>query len=89
MKTQEQQKAEDKKFLIKDHNCIKCNDLIKCMDDNMVLFDGGVVSYITAGYGSSLDLNQYVIAICDNCITENLEFVKNVLYPELPNPKVK
>jgi len=39
------------------------------MTGNVVLM-GGVVEKISAGYGSSLDGNQYVLAICDSCIME-------------------
>ncbi len=33
----------------------------------------GVVSNISAGFGSSLDGDQFVIAVCDNCLLNKVE----------------
>jgi hypothetical protein len=33
----------------------------------------GVVEKISAGYGSTLDGDQYIVAICDDCIKEKRE----------------
>jgi len=40
-----------------------CNEII----------DNGIIHIIDAGYGSRHDGDQFVIAICDDCIKENLE----------------
>jgi len=40
-----------------------CNEII----------DNGIIHIIDAGYGSRHDGDQIVIAICDDCIKENLE----------------
>lgn len=60
------------------YNCVVCNKEIKEIftsvdencDDWEQCFDSGVVEKISAGYGSSLDGKQYVLAICDSCIME-------------------
>ncbi|HUX56225.1 MAG TPA: hypothetical protein VMV77_04580 [Bacteroidales bacterium] len=42
------------------------------------MWDGGIVDKIAAGYGSDLDGNMYLIAICDKCVIGNkdkIEFV--------------
>ncbi len=33
----------------------------------------GVVANVSAGYGSSLDGDQFVIAVCDNCLLDKVE----------------
>lgn len=37
------------------------------------IIDNGIIHIIDAGYGSRHDGDQFVIAICDDCIKENLE----------------
>ena len=37
------------------------------------MIDNGIIWIIEAGYGSTHDGDQFVIAICDDCIEENLE----------------
>ena len=37
------------------------------------IIDNGIIHIIDAGYGSRHDGDQIVIAICDDCIKENLE----------------
>lgn len=34
------------------------------------MWDGGIISKITAGYGSRRDMESFFIAICDECIDE-------------------
>lgn len=36
------------------------------------MWDGGIVQIISAGYGSSFDTSQFVIAICDDCIKNKI-----------------
>lgn len=62
------------------HHCIFCDEEIKRIggadEDNKDyegMFDGGIVERISAGYGSRLDGEMYVIAICDDCIEEKHE----------------
>lgn len=40
---------------------------------NSQMIDDGIIGTITAGYGSKHDTNEFIIAICDDCIKENLE----------------
>jgi hypothetical protein len=40
---------------------------------NNRMWNDGIVKVISAGYGSSHDTDQFVIAICDNCITKKQE----------------
>jgi hypothetical protein len=40
---------------------------------NNEMINNGIVHIIDAGYGSTHDGDQFVIAICDDCIKENLE----------------
>ena len=40
---------------------------------NNEMIDNGIIHIIDAGYGSNHDGDQFVIAICDDCIKENLE----------------
>ena len=49
----------------------------KRKDDSLVnvnneMIDNGIIHIIDAGYGSTHDGDQFVIAICDDCIKENL-----------------
>ncbi len=48
------------------------NTIVEIKAENRMWLDG-VVGNISAGYGSSKDGDQYVIAICDDCITEKIE----------------
>ena len=47
------------------------------IDNEMI--DGGIIQIVTAGYGSNHDGDKFIIAICDDCIKENLEN-SNLLY---------
>ncbi len=69
--------------LATDHNCIFCNCKIKLLDKDFyetdekfnpesAMWDGGTVKKISMGYGSILDGNIYLIAICDKCIEKNI-----------------
>jgi hypothetical protein len=40
---------------------------------NNEMIDNGIIHIIDAGYGSVHDGDQFVIAICDDCIKENLQ----------------
>ena len=44
---------------------------ILTIDNKMI--DDGIIQIINAGYGSKHDTDQFIIAICDDCITSNLE----------------
>lgn len=37
------------------------------------MIDNGIIHIIDAGYGSSHDGDRFILAICDDCIKENLE----------------
>lgn len=68
--------------------CIKCDTEIKAIDygskhhikhPESAMWDGGIVDKITAGYGSSRDTDQFIIAICDKCIEhENIEHIGRI-----------
>lgn len=69
-----------------EYNCIKCNKIIYMIDFgvdnsnvNQCCWNDGMVTEIEAGYGSTLDGNKYIIAICDDCMIE-LEELKKVDY---------
>jgi hypothetical protein len=54
---------------------------------NNEMISNGIIHIIDAGYGSIHDGDQIVIAICDDCIKENLEdatllYYGNYMYPE-------
>lgn len=40
---------------------------------NNEMIDNGIIQVIDAGYGSNHDGDQFIIAICDDCINENKE----------------
>jgi hypothetical protein len=40
---------------------------------NNEMIDNGIIHIIDAGYGSGHDGDQFIIAICDDCIKENLQ----------------
>jgi hypothetical protein len=39
---------------------------------NNEMINNGIIHIIDAGYGSVHDMDQFIIAICDDCIKENL-----------------
>jgi len=50
---------------------------------------GGITQTLNAGYGSSHDTDQIIVAICDECIKENLEsgfllYRGNYIHPNHP-----
>ena len=53
---------------------------------NNEMINNGIIHIIDAGYGSTHDGDQIIIAICDDCIKENLEdatllYYGNYMYP--------
>lgn len=40
---------------------------------NSEMVSDGIIQIIDAGYGSKRDGDQFIIAICDDCINKNLE----------------
>lgn len=70
--------------------CIKCDFEIKPIEPDhhkrpeSSMWNGGIVDRISAGYGSKLDGNMYIIAICDSCVKDNkqkLQFMGNYMEP--------
>jgi len=47
---------------------------------NNEMIDNGIIHIIDAGYGSSHDGNQLIIAICDECIDKNLDDATILFY---------
>lgn len=71
------------------HICIVCDKEIKCLYDNPAdeelegLLNGGITGILYAGYGSKLDGDIYVIAICDECVKEKeLVYIGNYMFPD-------
>jgi hypothetical protein len=50
---------------------------------NNEMIDNGIIHIIDAGYGSTHDGDQFVIAICDYCIKENLEDATLLYYDSM------
>ena len=53
---------------------------------NNEMINNGIIHIIDAGYGSTHDGDQIILAICDDCIKENLEdatllYYGNYMYP--------
>ena len=53
---------------------------------NNEMINNGIIHIIDAGYGSTHDGDQIILAICDDCIKENLEnatllYWGNYMYP--------
>jgi len=55
-------------------NCICCGKEIPSIDEDIntepenCMWNGGIVSNISAGHGSNCDGDVYLIGICDECI---------------------
>ena len=54
---------------------------------NNEMVDNGIIHIIDAGYGSKHDGDQFIIAICDDCIKENKEdgtllYYNNYMYSD-------
>jgi hypothetical protein len=71
------------------YSCICCGKEIKKLDglpkdkDWEGMWDGGIVERISAGYGSLLDGDMYVLAICDDCVKlKQLKCVGNYMFPD-------
>jgi hypothetical protein len=73
---------------MKNYHCIKCDFEIKPIEPDLMtspeqgMWSGGVVGKLYANYGSKLDGDIYIIAICDNCIKEYGEYVGNYMFPD-------
>lgn len=71
------------------YSCVCCDVAIKKIDgltkdkDYEGMWNGGIVEKISAGYGSLLDGNMYVLAICDKCVkSKKLKCVGNYMFPD-------
>lgn len=65
------------------------NDDIHC-DPESVHWNNGVVQKISAGYGSSLDGDVYLIAICDKCLEQkNKEGSAIFIYDYMSNHNIE
>lgn len=51
--------------------------------------DSGIIQRVSAGYGSGHDTSMFIIAICDDCITENLEDVTLLFWGNYMSPNSK
>ena len=71
------------------HSCICCGKEIKKLDGQPKdkswegIWGGGIVERISAGYGSLLDGDMYVLAICDDCVKlKQLKYVGNYMFTD-------
>jgi len=58
----------------------------KTLNINNEMIYNGIIQIIDAGYGSKHDGDQFIIAICDDCINENKEdgtllYYDNYMFP--------
>jgi hypothetical protein len=63
----------------------KDGSLVNNINNEMI--DNGIIHIIDAGYGSKHDGDQIILAICDDCIKENLEdatllYYDNYMFPD-------
>jgi hypothetical protein len=56
---------------------------------NNEMIDNGIIHIIDAGYGSKHDGDQIILAICDDCIKENLEDATILYYGSYMFPDVE
>jgi len=80
---------------MKVYQCVVCNIEIKQFDIAFNVsrpwegcYSDGVVQEIHAGYGSKLDGNKHIIAICDKCLNEKTlagitPFVGDYMMPDV------
>jgi hypothetical protein len=52
---------------------ITINGITKQSNINNSMVNDGIIHIIEAGYGSKYDGDRIILAICDDCIKENLE----------------
>ena len=54
--------------------CIRCDkeviEIDKSDKPEQGMWLDGVVDRVTAGYGSSLDMDSFIVCVCDNCIKD-------------------
>jgi hypothetical protein len=67
------EKVEEEDILWKDSKRPDGSLVNRNIYDDNELIDNGIIHIIDAGYGSTHDGDQFVIAICDDCIKENLK----------------
>lgn len=83
------------KILLKTVPCICCGKQLKqSMEDEELIsfrsierqpFSGGMAGTISAGYGSTHDTKVYMIAVCDDCITDKMSESKLIyVYTYMP-----
>lgn len=63
---------------ILEYKCVCCNKPIKELNRGLSdggggIYEYGIVQKISAGYGSTLDGNVYLLAICDDCTKKKVE----------------
>lgn len=61
-------KSEEKIVFGKEEKQTKEGDAFT-LDASSEMWKNGVIGLISAGYGSSHDMDEFVISICDDCIT--------------------
>ncbi len=54
--------------------CICCGkEILPLYENKYNMWNGGIVEKISAGYGSDYDGEQFIIAICDECVKIKLK----------------
>ncbi len=67
--------------------CLVCNreviELEHFSDDDPAAncWDGGIVEWVIAGYGSAYDCSRFLVCICDACVTERLAVTRSWKIP--------
>lgn len=56
--------------------CIVCGKQVKELehfsdDPAANCWDGGIVEWVVAGYGSIHDCSRFLVCLCDECLTKN------------------
>jgi hypothetical protein len=64
--------------------CVACGkkiyllDIFSPVDDPaQACWDGGIVEWVTAGYGSRHDMDKYLICLCDDCVSGIQDYERN------------
>lgn len=72
----EKYKSQEQKNIIKTCCVCKTTEIISLspvFDIKDSMWSGGIVETINAGYGSFHDMDSFIVAICDDCITNLVE----------------
>ena len=74
-----EEKVSEEDYIWVEEERVGVKGKVNLRNTNSRMWDNGIVHIIDAGYGSSHDTDQYVIAICDDCIAAQVA-EGNLLY---------